>query len=685
MGLRVKNIWQTLVVAALLLLVWSTNASRSSYDKSVVNLPEVVVLPVDSPEIDLPYPIQDGINPFGDNGRINLTDPNNVDNLIEYDPETGKYYFYQRIGNSIDFKNPTVMDFEEYMDYINRNSESDYWKEIRSADALANDDDDGPDPFAPSLEINNKVFDRIFGGNTVDIRPQGTAELTFGANVNKNENPRIPVNQRSITTFNFDQRIQLNVVGNIGEKLKLTTNYNTEATFDFENQTKIEYTGTEDEIIQKIEAGNVSMPLSNSLISGSQSLFGVKTELKFGRLTATALFSQERGQKKEINVEGGAQTQDFEFTVDNYEANRHYFLSGYFRAQYDNAMRSLPTVNSGAQITRIEVWVVNQTANVEETRNVIGFTDLGEDAEYQNPQYPADIGDNPLNRFPDNSQNQLYSQMAANPQIRSFTNSSQALSGAGLVNGRDFERLSNARQLTPGQFTYNSQLGFISLNQALNNAEVLAVAYQYTLNGQTYQVGDLSNDGFVSPDALYLKLLKSTVVDVQNPLWDLMMKNVYSLGAFQVNRDEFLLNVWYNDPQEGVDVPVIPEPQVEDTPLLQILELDKLDQNQNPTPDGRFDFVDQAATQGGTINAENGRIYFPVIEPFGSHLRGRLEEAGVEESQIERIVYPQLYDSTKIVAQQNFLYLNRFKIRGSYRSASSDEISLDALNIPDKR
>ncbi len=707
--MRFRNIWQLVAVAILLLLVWTGNASRPLYERTEVNLPVFTVfpfesaeddnsyrqkskrhsaltaLPVDSPEVPLPYPIEDEINPFGSNGRINLTDPSNVNNEIEYDPATGRYYFYQRIGDIIDYRNPTVMTFDEYMDYVNRNSVRDYWKEIRTNDQIADDDAAGPDPFRPSLQINNQTFDRIFGGSTVDIRPQGSAELTFGVNINKNENPQIPINQRSITTFNFDQRIQLNVVGNIGDKLKISTNYNTEATFDFENQTKLEYTGYEDEIIQKIEAGNVSLPLNNSLIVGSQSLFGFKTELKFGRLTATTIFSQERGQKKQINVQGGAQTQEFEIGIDNYEANRHYFLSGYFRSAYDRALRALPVVNSQVQITRIEVWVVNQTANVENTRNIIGFTDIGEDAAFQNPAFPfslVPLGDNPLNQFPDNGQNQLYTTVAGNPAIRGFSNSSQALSALGLVNGRDFERLSNARQLSPNEFTYNERLGFISLNQALNNAEVLAVGYQYTLNGRTYQVGDLSNDGFTAPDALYVKMLKSTVLDIRSPLWDLMMKNVYSLGSFQVNSDQFFFNVWYNDPDEGVDVPVIPEPQVQDIPLLQIFELDKLDQNSNPQSDGRFDFVDFAATQGGTINSLNGRVYFPVIEPFGQHLRGRLETAGLDESQIERIVYPQLYDSTKIVAQQNFLYLNRFKLRGSYRSASSDEISLNALNIP---
>ena len=164
-------------------------------------------------------------------------------------------------------------------------------------------------------------IDRIFGGNTIDIKPRGSAEVIFGLNISKTENPRIPINQRKITTFNFDQRIQLNLVGSIGEKLKISTNYNTQATFDFENQVKLDYTGYEDEIIQKIEAGNVSLPLRGTLIQGSQSLFGLKTELKFGRLTATAIFSQEKGQRRNVQSQGGAQTTNFDIKADASEAD----------------------------------------------------------------------------------------------------------------------------------------------------------------------------------------------------------------------------------------------------------------------------------------------------------------------------------------------------------------------------
>ena len=690
--MRFQRILQLLAVGVLLLPVawgsatrvgnWIPEPEPVGVDSMDVIDPAVVPVQVDSPEIDLPFPINDPQNPYESDGRINLTDPSNVDNYIEYDPETGLYYFYSKMGDQINYRNPTVMTFEEFQEYNEQNTIRENWSEVEASDQLASDDEDGPDPFRPSLEVDNKLFDRIFGGNTIDIRPQGSAELTFGVNVNKNENPQIPVRQRSITTFNFDQRIQLNVVGNIGDKLKLSTNYNTEATFNFENQTKIEYTGYEDEIIQKIEAGNVSLPIQNSLITGSQSLFGFKTKMKFGNLTATGVFSQERSQRKEIVVQGGAQTQEFEMGVDNYEANRHYFLSGYFRDRYNQALQSLPVVNSGVNITRIEVWVVNRRANVEDTRNIIALTDIGEDEEYQNPELPLNIGDDPSNQIAYNGQNNLYNTLDNTGGVRGFQNSSQALNGLGLVSGRDYERLSNARQLDPSEYTFNSRLGFISLNQALNNDQVLAVSYQYTLDGQTYQVGDLSNDGYTAPDALFVKLLKSTVVDVQNPLWDLMMKNVYNLGSFQVNSEDFIFEIKYNDPREGIDIPIIPQPGIDDEPLIQVFGMDRLDQNGNPTPDGRFDFVDNAATEGGTIQSENGRVYFTTVEPFGRNLRNKLEEEDIDESAIEQIVYQPLYDSTKIVAQQDFLPLNRFKLTGTYKSASSDEIYLNALNIP---
>ena len=252
---------------------------------------------------------------------------------------------------------------------------TEYWTDLQA------EDDEAERAFAPKLTVDSELCETIFGSNEIEIKPQGSAELTFGINISDTENPRIPERQRRITTFDFDQRIQLNIGGKIGDKIELGTNYNTEALFDFENQMNIGFQGEEDDILKNFEAGHISMPLPGTLITGSQSLFGVKLETQWGRLYNTTVFSQQKGERREIEVEGGAQTQEFNIRADDYEANRHYFLSQYFLDQYDEAMQDLPVPNSGVNIT-IEVWVVNTQANTQDVRNVIGFTDLGEHPDY---------------------------------------------------------------------------------------------------------------------------------------------------------------------------------------------------------------------------------------------------------------------------------------------------------------
>lgn len=644
---------------------------------------------VDSPEIDLQYPIVDQPAP-GDNntGTIDLAPPENVTDDVVYDPITGQYIIQSTIGENIQYRPPMSMSLDEYLNYDMQKRMKTYWGEKKKSEAQR----DADKPWQKSINVRSEAFCRIFRGCNIDIRPQGSAEVTFGLNISKTENPRIPVDQRKITTFNFDQRIQLNLVGNIGEALKINTAYNTEATFDFENQVKLNYVGDEDQIIQKLEAGNVSLPLSGQLIQGSQSLFGLKTELRFGRLTATAIFSQEKGQRRNVAVAGGAQTTNFDIKADEYEANKYYFLSHYFRNQYEQAMRTVPTVSSGVNITRIEVWVTNTRFDFEQTRNGVGFTDLGEDGSAANEaaghfsaDLPTNIVDNLNDNVADNSANNLFSIMAPpnapNAPIRNFTNATAYLQGQGFIASRHYEKLESARLLLPSEYTLNERLGFIGLNQNLNNDEVLMVAYQYTLNGQTYQVGQFAQD-VPAPGGLVLRLLKATITNPRIPLWDLMMKNVYSLGAFQVNREDFRLDLIYNNPATGVDINYIPRPPLDQIPIIQALGLDRLDPQNAPNPDGWFDFIDGAATTGGTINTQNGRIFFPVLEPFGSYLNGRLLENATNTDQIRRnIVYQQLYDSTKTAAQ-NIPELNRFRLRGSYKSASSDVISLNSVNIP---
>ncbi len=629
---------------------------------------------VDSPTIDLQFPIGNPADPNNTGGSgIDFEDPLNFQNDVIYDPLTNSYIINNSVGGSFNYQPPTYMTMDEYIerdlnDFMDKN-----WEDIIS------DENDQERSVIPTLKTSKK-FEEIFGEGGIDIRPTGTAELTFGINTSRTDNPQIPVRQRRITVFDFNERIQLNVIGSIGDKLKLSTSYNTEATFDFENQMKLEYRGYEDEIIQSIEAGNVSLPLSGSLITGSQSLFGIKTELKFGKLSVSAVLSQQKGKRSEVNVSGGAQVSQYEIKADNYEANKHYFLSQYFRNNYDGAMQTLPQVNSLINITRIEVWITNTNNTTVDTRNIVAMTDLGEVSDLQNPTVSVN------GSSPDNDANNVYSFASNNGGIRSFTNATQQLQANGYAAAVDFEKVENARKLTEQEYTYNALLGYISLNQSLNNDEVLAVAFQYTIGNETYQVGEFSTDGIAGQDALLLKLLKPTITNPINKIWDLMMKNVYAIGAYQVSPQDFQLNVWYNNPATSVLIPFLPYTGVDNVPLIQIVGLDKVNTQSAGYPDGYFDFVPlqiagNKAANGGTINPQNGRVIFTTTEPFGSYLKDQLELQGMDPQQAELIAYTELYDSTKTVAQ-NTPSKNRFYIKGEYQSSVSSEISLNALNIP---
>ncbi|WP_159038642.1 T9SS outer membrane translocon Sov/SprA [Brumimicrobium mesophilum] len=630
----------------------------------------------------LKFPIKNPYDPTGnDRQSFDLGDPKSVQKSIVYDPKTGKYVFKEVIGG-IDYKRGSMMTLEEYIEYERQQKMQSYWKEKIDSQT---EEEQG---LIPPIKIDSPGFANIFGSDEILIRPEGSVELSLGLNSARYDNPVLPENQRRITRFDFQQQIQLNLVGQIGTKLKLGASYNTEAAFNFDNVTKLEWTGEEDQILQKIEAGNVSMPLETSLIEGSQTLFGVKTRMRFGRLTVDAIASTSRGQKQEINIKGGSQVQDFELKADDYEANRHYFLNYYHRENYDQAMESVPFISSLVNITRIEVWVTNQTNKVEDTRNIIAFTDLGE-ADPDN--WSGNPGSASTNELPNNSSNGLYDYAKNNPTVRGFNNAVVALESEALEPGpfqqaNDYEKVENARRLTEQEFTYNAQLGFISVNLPLNNDEVLAVSYEYTYAGRTYQVGEFSTDGIVGTDALFLKLLKPTIVNPKNKLWDLMMKNVYSIGAYQVSQEGFRLDILYNNPDNSLLVNFLPYPGLDDKQVIDVVGMDRLNQNNRSQKDGVFDFLPitfngNQATNGGTINTRNGRIYFSTIEPFAETVRKEMIAAGLPQI-ADNVAYDELYDSTKIAAQQ-IPKKNRFYFVGKYESSVSDEIPLNALNVPE--
>ncbi len=606
-------------------------------------------------------------------GTLLPQDTENTSYRAEYDPGTGLVTLYKMVGN-IPVRLPYTMTLDEYRQKELRQSIMNYWNQK----SMDKDSDEGRRP--GDIRFGGEAVESIFGSNIINIRPQGIAELQVGVNQTRIDNPTLQERMRKTTTFDFQEKIQMNITGNIGEKLKLGINYNTEATFDFENQINLEYTGKEDEILKKVEAGNVTFQLPGTLITGSQSLFGVKTEMQFGRLNISSIFSQQKGETSVMNIQGGAQQQEFELNVDEYDKNRHFFLAHYFRENYARALASLPIINSAVNINKIEVWVTNRSSNFDDSRNILAFTDLGEtSANLANPG----LWSGTPGAIPANSANNLYQQMntaySAVRNINQVTSTFAPLESSGFRGGREYEKIENARLLNSSEYTLNSKLGYISLNMALNADEVLAVAFEYTYNGEVIQVGEFSTSGIEAPNTLYLKMLKGTLLSPRLKTWNLMMKNIYAIGAYQVSSDDFIMDVVYLNDSTGSYINYFPdgpkpaEGGINGELLISVMGLDRLDQRQEPNPDGTFDFV-----PGYTIIPDQGRVIFPVLEPFGSHLAAQLNG---NQALINKYVYQELYDSTLTVAGENAEH-NKFRLRGSYKSSSSSEISLNAFNIP---
>lgn len=640
---------------------------------------------------------------------IDLKDPKVIQQQVEYDPVSNMYIITEKIGDDF-FRAPTYMTFDEYMKWRDKKQQEEYFDRLQGVASSGDKSRSGiTDPIA-KFDVKNTLIDRLFGGTNVDIKPQGNINLKFGFDYQKRQNPILTLRQQRFGNFDFDMDINVSAAGKIGEKLNLNFNYNTQATFDIDNQMKLNYDTknfSEDEIIQGVEAGNVSLPLRSNLIKGAQNLFGFKTSMKFGHLNMTLLAAQQRSRQSSLSVQGGSQIQTFERPVDEYDENRHFFISHWNRAQFEPALMCLPVPQSLFTITRMEVWITNDRLATQEVRDIVALQDLAEPYPYLNKD-SADLRDISLpappavgikgEGLPANQNNQLYADILDELRIDSTLRFSDQVVGRltkpynpadppgrrnfGLKQIRDFEKV-RARQLSPSEYTFNDQLGFISINLNVQPDQVVGVALEYTYNGIPYKIGEFSNEvvniDSLNQSVLFVKMLKSTTANVRFPIWDLMMKNVYSIGSVNVDPQQFRFDIYYEDPGKGqkrfLNADDIP-PGVANKPLLQLFRLDTLNLQGDPGPDGIFDFV-----PGLTINLRNGRIMFPVLEPFGSHLAGKLSAAGASDDVIKKYAYPQLYDSTLFRARE-FQQLNRFMLRGTYKSSTSSEISLGTFNLP---
>ena len=633
----------------------------------------------DSATVTLPFTLPQTNSLRLLSGNFN-TDPPNLVRTIEYDPITNMYILYERVGNLL-YRPPQYLTFDQYLDLLIKENERSYFQKL-SSDYAYKSQQPG---FIPQIQIHNQTFEQIFGGPNVDIRPQGSAEAIISGQLNQNQNPLFSTSQRNQFNFNLNEKIQLNITGTIGDKLKITANYNTDAQFNFENQVKLDYTGHPDEIIQKIELGTVSMPLPTTLITGSQALFGIKTQLNFGNLKVTAIAAQQQSQPQTITITNGAQQGSFKVTSSGYDANRHYFLSQFFRNNYDKALANIPIINSNVNITRIEVWITNRVNSTTNSRDVLAFLDLGENTPYNTklvtggPGFSGMPAGTTTPGFPQQS-NSLLRSIPAGARLTYDPQNTIATYFANSGGADNYAKLTYARQLTSKEYTLHPQLGYITLTAPLNNDEVLGVAYQYTYNGVEYQVGEFSSDQPVNPTTrkvLYVKLLKNELIKTTLPTWNLMMKNIYSLNATQISPTNFKMTITWQDVVSGIQKEVMGEGQnLKGQLWLHILGLDNLDAQGNKQPDGYFDYL-----EGITIDSNNGVIIFPELEPFGADLAKQF--TSTEKSTIApKYVFQQLYDSTQTTAQQYFTQLDRYTISGTYSATGGSSYQLNATNIP---
>ena len=606
-----------------------------------------------------------------------LNVPSNIHTEVTYDPVTGMYKLQRFIGSTA-FGAPTFLTAEQYQAQVYDNQELATWR-TRWAAGSAADQREGPS-MVPDMTINNPAIKEVFGSDELDIRPQGSAQLKFGLRYQNIDNPIVPERNRKTLAFDFDQDMQINATGKLGDRLDIKLNYDTKATFAFENKMKLNFTGLEDDIVKSLEMGDVSLPTGGSLITGAQSLFGLKGKFQFGNTTVTTVMAEQRSQGQSLNIQGGGTTQEFSIEADNYEANRHFFMSHYFRDHYEDWLKTLPVIQSPIQITKVEIWLTNRRSTPTQVRNILAFLDLGEAESHawrstsagRNGEaiFPAPSASN----LPSNGSNRLAPDELTQrfSGIRNNASSGSILSSAGYDPNVEYAELSNARKLLPNEYSFHPQLGFITLNMALNQDEVLAIAYQYTANGRTYQVGEFSNDGVLAPQALVVKLLKHSTLQVKSPIWDLMMKNVYSLNAYQLSQEDFRLEIMYRNDATGMPIPFLPKSSVKDQLLVQVMGLDRVNSNGDPFPDGLFDFIPQV-----TVLPQTGRIILPVLEPFGSSLAKHLPTL----AERKRYVFQQLYDSTLFRAQEQ-TQLNKFLLKGRYKGGGGSLIQLTAFNIP---
>ena len=520
---------------------------------------------------------------------------------------TGKYVeVRETIGNQ-EPKLALRMPLEDYIDMKIALNEREEWEKLARAYELKTGkvglgelitsftDFEIPLPSVGVLSIFGEPKISLKIGGSVQIHGAWRNETTEGVTASRLGNTR--------NEPDFKQQVQINVNGTIGDKLNISADWNTERTFEYENQLKIKYTGYEDEIIQSIEAGNVSMQ-TPSLIGGAEALFGVKAQMKMGPFRLTTLASQKKGETKEVAVSGGSTSQEFAIRAYDYSEN-HYFIDSIYADRqlnlFENYYNKIPSeVNTDFQVNEIEVWKSLNTivADQSKIRYANCYIDL--------PSLQQVGG-----AYPENLKIPLENPVAGRSETGRFL------------------------LLDPGvDYTLHPETGYISFKTALNDQDVIAVSFKRGPNDDTY--GQFTNTLTQADTLIVLKLVKPRNLQPKfGTAWSLKLKNIYPTGARNVKQDGFEFKILYEvvgqDPTD--ELPELPNQR-----LIQAFGLDKQGSGGSTTPDNVFDW-----RPGITIFPETGEIIFPTLEPFGRDIPTELQDKA----------YQSVYDTTKTFARQD--------------------------------
>nr|WP_255727742.1 cell surface protein SprA [Rhodohalobacter sulfatireducens] len=541
--------------------------------------------------------------------------------------EDGSFYAETRIGD-VRSGAPSIFSSEQYYKLHEDLAKEENWKmlirEARQREVA------GGGLLDFSLDIpggQESAFTTIFGKPEVNLRVNGVAQMNVGASIQKSEDPSLPPDQQTRVDPTFDQNLQLNIQGTIGDKLTIQTDWDTERTLDYQNTLNIVYEGYEDEIIKSIEMGNVSMNTGNSLIRGSGALFGIKSVAELGSLRLTSVVSQQDGESNVETISGGSQERQIEIRPADYSDDQHFFLDFYTRQEFETSMANPQQLSQTLQIADVEVWVLRENIQAEEgSKLAVALAEMGvnqqPDGSYAPPNNQTDtFSDQLLDQYRD-------------PQT------GISASELNIEDSRNFEE----GYFTPLQegvdYTINKITGYISLNRALGSREVLAIAFNYRgANNEIVEVGEINNGG---GDRIFLKMLRPKNVSTDNELFPLTMRNIYSLGVSNITRESLELELQYTE--DNVASNRLPG---RGTTLLQDLGLDRVDSQGALEPDNQIDIGT------GTLDPQNGLIVFPYLQPFGDRIENVLQDSPASPEDVDRLSYNELYTERQRNAAQS--------------------------------